>query len=422
MQQRADGVTDGGGEWVRLTFTDLAGTLRCLEVPGESLAEVARAGVLVDGSVLEGRNRMIETDMVLLPDLSTSVRLAPGVLQVTCWVADVGGGASPLDPRAALQSIMTDTTECLGPIGFRVELEWYLLDDRGDPVDGLGYYAVPSGAGGALLRGVARELAALGLAVTAAHHEAGPGQYEVDFEAASPLACADGVMLARSVISDLADRSGLLASFMARPLDGAPGSGLHIHVLVPTASPLIGQVIAGLLAHAAALSALAAPTVNSYRRLHRAAEAPGAAIWAHTNRAALVRRGATANGWTSIEYRGADASANPYLVLGGLLAAADDGVRRELAPPAPLEEFLEGVGAGQDELAPCMLPRGLDGAVAAFLADEELGEYFDDRLRARLAEDLMAEVEALQGLVTSQERARYLAAGAEWRPDRPRSS
>jgi glutamine synthetase len=163
--------------------------------------------------------------------------------------------------------------------------------------------------------------------------------------------------------------------------------------------------VAGILTHARALAALASPTVNSYKRLHAGPEAPGAAVWAHLNRAALVRIGDGG----AIEYRGADASANPYLLVAGLLAAEADGLANGLDPGPPLEEAVDTFDpAGSERVRYQPLPRSLDEALDAVLADDAFADAFDHRLLANLVDGRRGEAEAYRATVTSWELDRYL--------------
>ncbi len=398
--------------WVKLVFTDLSGTARAVQIPEAAFERAMSEGVRVDGSALEGRNRMIETDLVLKPDPTTLLPSGDHAGRVICDLFDDDGRPWPLDPRHVLRQ-MVATTEVVSVDWMgAAELEWYLLHPDLSPVDGDGYFSYTRGEGERLLERTALKLGALGLSVTAAHHEAGPGQYEVNLKAATPMLLADSLITARTVVADMAHEEGLIATFMARPLNDLPGSGMHVHQIFAGSSPSevehVERVVAGVLDHAGALCAFSAPTINSYRRLHRGAEAPSHATWAHSSRSALVRLSLTDGDHVSVEYRGSDSSANPYLVLAALLAAGETGVADEAKLPAPLEESVEGVGLAQVETAPTQLPRSLEQATIQLLGDDRLIDCFDDRLIARYSEDLMAEVEASQGYVSDWEQRRYL--------------
>lgn len=402
----------GDFAWVRLIFTDLAGATRAVQIPGDAFEKALRDGVRVDGSALEGRNRLIETDLVLRPDPTTLCASSARVARVVCDIFDYEGNPWPLDPRQTLRQMVESTSVALSGWTGAAELEWYLVRSDLMPVDSEGYFSYARGQGEQLLERTAAELQGLNVSLTGAHHEAGPGQYEVNVAASTPMALADTLMNARTVIADMAHAEGLIATFMARPLNDLPGSGMHIHQVLRNANDddmeRIERIVAGILHHGPALCAFSAPTINSYRRLHRGAEAPSYATWAHSSRAALVRVSPTDGDAISVEYRGSDSSANPYLVIAALLAAAEIGLADELKLPAPLEESVEGVGLAQVETAPTQLPRSLEQAITQLLGDEELIDCFDDRLIGRYAEDLMAEVEASQGYVSEWERQRYL--------------
>jgi glutamine synthetase len=202
---------------------------------------------------------------------------------------------------------------------------------------------------------------------------------------------------------------------MPRPFATEPGSGLHLHQRLARLVDAAGNLgvdgrgfVAGQLTHGRGLCALAAPTVNSYKRLHAGPEAPGAVVWAHNNRAALLRVSAYRGPDASIEYRGADPSANPYLLFTGLLAAGLDGMDRGLDLPSPAEESARGYDPAASELLLEPLPRNLDDALDALVADDVLVDSFDDQLLARLIDGRRAEAETYRGLVTNWERERYL--------------
>jgi len=405
--------TPDGPRWVRLTFVDVLGTSNSVQLPARHFDEAVAQGELFDGSSIQGRGRALEADMLLRPDPSTLFRRGD-IARVACTVCTPDGMPWPADPRTALVGLLDGSgpvAELAGAWTSAAELELYLLDGR-EPLDRDGYFDDREGLGMRLTRQAADELVSAGVDILSCHHEAGPSQYEIDLAPLAPLALADALVLAKQVVREVAADAGVLATFMPRPLAGEAGSGLHLlqHVdgLVERGNRLSDDgraFVAGILTHARALAAVASPTVNSYKRLHAGPEAPGAAVWAHLNRAALVRIGDGG----AIEYRGADPSANPYLLVAGLLAAEADGLANALDPGPPLEEAVDSFEpAGTERVRYDPLPRSLDEALDAVLADDVFADTFDHRLLTHLVDGRRAEAEAYRAHVSPWELDRYL--------------
>jgi glutamine synthetase len=404
-------------DWVRLAFVDLFGVGHVLHLPAPRFADVVDDGVPFDGSALEGQARNVEADMLLVPDPSTLTRWRGRVGQVVCSARNTDGGKWTGDPRIALREVVARLDDLGSAYAAGAELEFFLLDSESTPIDQGGYYAEDDGVGIGVARAAAARLMETGVGIDGCHHEAGPGQFEIDLAPLPPLGLADALVLAKQLVREEAAAEGLVATFMPRPIDRQPGSGLHVHQYAGTGLLDGGKLtddgrafVAGQLRHASALSALAAPTINSYKRLHSGPEAPSTAVWAHHNRAALIRVG------SSIEYRGADPSANPYLLLAALLAAGADGIEAGLELPPSSEE--DAVGA-YDPMAASMrfepLPRDLDGALDALQADEVLLDAFDSQLISRLIDGRRAESVAYRGRVTEWELDNYLEQPGDWR-------
>jgi len=239
-------------------------------------------------------------------------------------------------------------------------------------------------------------LESAGMMVLQTDHEDAHGQYEINFEHAPALASADNVTLFKLAAHTLAERAGAVFSMMPKPFANQPGSGLHFHVSLwegercvfananggAGVSALAGHFIAGVLAHSAALTALAAPTVNSYKRLV-VGESLSGTTWAPAyvahgpnNRTALVR---TLDG--RFEWRLPDASANPYLALAGLIAAGLDGIERALDPGPPCTEDLFALDLAQIRArGVALLPQSLLEAVDALRADSVLRDALGSSL------------------------------------------
>jgi glutamine synthetase len=419
-----------GALWVRLGFVDVFGTSNSVQLPVQRFAEAVAHGEPFDGSALQGRSRALEADMRLRPDPTTLHRVG-SVAQVACTVLTPDGMPWPADPRTALVGLVSPAgplAELAAAWTASTELEFYLLErdefehDHRDPrpVDRAGYFDDAEGIGIVVVRAVAERLAEYGIGIVSCHHEAGPGQYELDLAQLDPVGLADALVLAKQTVRELAAEEGIAATFMARPFNDLPGSGLHLHQQVAGLVDVGGSrltedgaaFVAGQLAHARALAALASPTVNSYKRLHSGAEAPGAAVWAHVNRAALIRVGSevgTGGGGPGIEFRGADPSANPYLLVAGLLVAAADGMSSGLRLGPPVEEAAGTFDpADTSEVRYEPLPRSLDEALDALLADDAFADAFDARLLNHLVDGRRAEAEAYRSYVTRWELSRYL--------------
>jgi glutamine synthetase len=411
----AAGTTRSHLHWMQLTFVDVFGTYCSVAVPGSKIDAAFSGGIVFDGSALEGRVRLLESDMRLLGDPDTLVETAPGRARAVGTVCTPDGAPWPGDPRNALKMVLDAQAELAGHYRATAELEFYLLDDQREPVDRAGYFDDVDGLGIRVARQAAGQLIAHGIDVESCHHEAGPGQYEIDLALLPPLELADALVIAKHTVRRIAREAGLRATFMARPLSGRAGSGLHVHqraggLLLDGSGRLTGagrSFVAGQLAHARGLCALASPTINSYRRLHAGPEAPAAAVWGHANRAALIRVSEDLGADASIEFRGADPGANPYLLLAGLLAAGAAGLEAELTLDAPLDEFTGGIEPAQAHRFD-RLPRNLDEALDALSTDDVLLDAFDNVLVTILETGRRAELEDFRAEVTPWEIDRYL--------------
>ena len=201
-------------------------------------------------------------------------------------------------------------------------------------------------------------LDAMGLEVEVGHHEVALGQHEIDFRFGDALTTADNVLTLKYTVKAIAAQHGLVASFMPKPVFGINGSGMHCHQSMfdkktgenlffdandeAHLSKTAYSFIAGQLAHARALAAVVAPTVNSYKRLVPGYEAPVYIGWAQQNRSALIRIPRYTEGRDKAvraELRFPDPSANPYLAFTVMLAAALDGIEKDSSPPKPLNNI-----------------------------------------------------------------------------------
>ncbi len=401
--------------WVQLTFVDVFGTYCSVAVPASKLELATTEGIVFDGSALEGRARFLESDMRLLGDPDTLVETTRGRARMMGNVLTPDGEPWLGDPRTALLNIMDAQPELAEAYTGGAELEFYLLDEQLEPVDRGGYFDDVEGLGIRIVRDAGAQLMSYGIGVEACHHETGPGQYEIDLAPLAPLALADAIVIAKRTVRRVAAEAGLRATFMARPLSMQPGSGLHIHQragdLLVEADGLLspdGQSFtAGQLSHASGLSAITAPNINSYRRIHGGPEAPSAAIWGHANRGALIRVSRTLGADASIEYRGADPSANPYLLLAALLATGAAGISAQLELEPPSDEVAGGYDTA-DAVRYAPLPRNLDEALDGLLADDVLVDAFDPVLISILETGRRAELESFRALVTAWETEHYV--------------
>ncbi len=384
-------------EFIRLQFTDILGTLKNVAITASQLEKVLENGCIFDGSSIEGFARIEESDMYLCPVLDTFAifpwRPQQGkVARLICDVFLPDGTPFEGDPRYILQKVVREAKE-MGYI-FEVgpEMEFFLFhtDDYGLPTTVIhekgGYFDLgPIDLGENARRDMVLALEEMGFDIEASHHEVAPAQHEIDFKYADALQTADNIMTFKLVIKSIAIRLGLHASFMPKPLNGVPGSGMHVNMSLHN---LAGENIfsdpsdknglskeayyfmAGLLKHAKGMMAVTNPLVNSYKRLVPRYEAPVHIAWSCKNRSPLIRVPAVRGTGMRLELRSPDPSGNPYLALAVCLAAGLQGIREKEMPPESAEGNIfemtdeERVAAGIEQL-----PLNLYDAVKAMNAD-----------------------------------------------------
>jgi glutamine synthetase len=432
---QADGIS-----FVSLQFTDLFGTVKSVTIPVGRLVAALDQGINFDGSSIEGFARIAESDMVLRPDLDTYAVLPwtaahERSARLICDVYDTQGRPFAGDPRRVLKQALAQAHERGFGYNTGPEVEFYLFKMDGQPQvspvpqDVGGYFDFsPPDLAAQVRNRIALALQDMGIEVEATHHECGPGQHEVDFRYADALASADAVVTLRYTIKGVAQDNGLYATFMPKPLLGIAGSGMHTHQSLCTAdgrnafydpqdpyrlSRLAYNFIAGQMAHARALAAVVAPTVNSYKRLVPGYEAPVYICWGQINRSALIRIPGYLPGLgensARCELRCPDPSANPYLAFAAMLAAGLDGIRRDLVPPRPVEENVyefDSLKLQSREIA--ALPGTLEEALQELQKDEVIAEVFGEHTFRRYLEAKRLEWDEYRIQVSSWELNRYL--------------
>jgi glutamine synthetase len=353
-------------KFMSLQFSDVTGAVKSVDMPVNGLEAALADGVWFDGSSVEGFARIQESDMHL--------RLDPGSYAVLTWTnpelrrarvfCDIytpSGEPFEGDPRGTLRRILSALEKRGWSFNVGPEPEFFLFrgtDGNGvhpTPHDNGSYFDFSSDDEAAHVRASLMEaLNAMGLEVEVGHHEVARGQHEIDFRFADALRAADNILTLKYAVKAIANQHGLTASFMPKPVYGINGSGMHCHqsvfdsngtnLFVDAAdelhlSKLAYGFIAGQLAHARALAAVVAPTVNSYKRLVPGYEAPVYIGWAQQNRSALIRIPRYTEGRDKAvraELRFPDPSSNPYLAFTVMLAAALDGIDNKMTPPKAL--------------------------------------------------------------------------------------
>ena len=295
------------------------------------------------------------------------------------------------------------------------------------PVDHAGYFDLtPHGVSQDFRRDAITMLERMGISVEFSHHEVAPGQQEIDLRYADALSTADNILTTRHVIKEVALSQGVYATFMPKPFSDQPGSGMHTHLSLFEGdqnafydgndplhlSKVARHFIAGLLKHAAEITAVTNQWVNSYKRLVSGGEAPPYVCWGSNNRSALVRvpmYKPKKSGSTRIEVRSPDSATNPYLCFAVLLAAGMKGIEEGYELPPGAEDDVWTLTDGERRAMgmtplPGSLAEAIDVMQRSELVAETLGEQvFDFFLRNK-----RAEWTAYRSEVTPFELGRYL--------------
>ncbi len=432
-------VRENNINFVRLQFTDIFGLPKNVEIPAGRLQSVLEKGIAFDGSSIEGFMRISESDMYLRPDLNT-LAIYPWTMEsgngrtarLICDVLLPDGQPFPGDPRYVLKRAVAEAEKLGYTMYAGAEAEFFLfrrtpegkasleLHDHG------GYFDLtPVDRGEEARADIVVALEQMGFEVEAAHHEVAPSQHEIDFRYADVLRTADNIVTFRFVVKTIALRHGLHATFMPKPIAGINGSGMHTHISLwhgnqnlfydpkdPYGlSEIARQFLAGIIEHIGAITALANPLVNSYKRLVPGYEAPVNISWARMNRSALIRVPASNTPETStrIELRSPDPSCNPYLAYAAILVSGLDGIKRKLKAPDPVEENIYELTREQrQERGIGSLPGSLDEALAALAHDTVIAAALGEHIVEKYLEAKEKELREYRLAVTPWEVQRYL--------------
>lgn len=410
-------VDERGIRFIRLWFTDVQGFLKSVSISPAELEVAFDEGMTFDGSAIDGYARIQEADMLAVPDPSTFAvvpwRSEEQVARMFCDIYTPDGEPFSGDPRTVLKRNLDRASELGYTFYAAPELEFFYFEDSGpEPkvLDRGGYFDLtPLDAAQEYRRRTINALEQLGIPIEHSHHEVAPSQHEIIARYTDALTMADNIMTARLTVKEVALQGGIYATFMPKPLEAHDGSGMHLHLSLfegdvnafhePGTQGGLSKVaeafIAGLLRHAAELTAVTNQWVNSYKRLVAGYDAPIYISWARNNQSSLVRVPSVKKGKPSsvrVEYRAPDAACNPYLALSVILAAGMAGITKgyELPPEVPADvgrlTAAERAAAGVQRL-PETLSEALEVMERSDLVAEALGEHvFDWFLRNKRAE------------------------------------
>jgi glutamine synthetase len=420
-------VKERGVKFIRLWFIDVLGLLKSFSIPVSELESALEEGVGLDGSSLEGASRLREHDVIAHPDPRTFQVLPwrPDSIagRMFCEVCKPDGEPFGADSRTALRRVLEQAAQLGYSMQVGCEVEFFLFAalaaNGAKPQaldDGAYFDLTPLDVGSDFRRCTIDYLEQMGIPVKASHHEVAPSQHEIQLAHTDALSMADALTTFRVAVKEAAHELGAYATFMPKPLEQHPGSGMHLHISLfegdrnafydpdpqTPLSPAGRAFLAGVLAHARELTALTNQWINSYRRLATGFEAPQTVTWTRRGAAALVRvpsrRPGRADG-ARFELRSPDPSCNAYLTLGLVLAAGLRGIERGYELQA---ESLD--DAGEGTLLPLDLREATDLFEASELARETLGDRLCDVFVANKRRELADE----RRTVTEFDRSRYL--------------
>jgi len=410
-------VEERGIRFIRLWFTDVLGFLKSVAISPAELEVAFDEGMTFDGSSIDGYARIQEADMLAKPDPTTFAvlpwRTEQQVARMFCDIYTPDGESFDGDPRTVLKRNLERASEMGYTFFAAPELEFFYFEDSGPSpkvLDHGGYFDLtPLDVAQEYRRKTINALEQLGIPIEHSHHEVAPSQHEIIARYTDALTMADNIMTSRLTVKEVALQSGIYATFMPKPLEAHDGSGMHLHLSLfegevnafhePGTQGELSKVakafIAGLLHHAAEMTAVTNQWVNSYKRLVGGFDAPVYMSWARNNQSALVRvpsvkRGKPAS--VRVEYRAADAACNPYLALSVILAAGLAGIKNgyEL-PPEISADVHRMTSAERAAVGAKRLPDNMAGALdimeASDLVADALGEHvFNWFLRNKRAE------------------------------------
>ena len=399
-------------KFIRLQFTDLSGQLKNVAITMDQLPKALDNEMMFDGSSIEGFVRIEESDMYLWPDLDSFAIFpfrpqAGGIARLMCDVYTPEGEPFEGCPRSQLKKMIKLAEKDGYSMNCGPEAEFFMfhIDENGAPTllthDQGGYFDLaPTDLGENARRDMVIALQQMGLEIEASHHEVAPGQHEIDFKYGDALRTADDLSTFRFVVRTVAQRHGLHATFMPKPIAMINGSGMHTHLSLfkdgknifhdPNMPDEISlemlYFIGGLLKHARGFTAVTNPLVNSYKRLVPGYEAPVYIAWSHRNRSPLVRVPARRGIGTRVELRSPDPSCNPYLAFAVMLRAGLDGIHNKITPSDPVNlNIYTMTDEVKAEHKIESLPGTLYEAITALDNDpviqEALGQHIYDRFR-----------------------------------------
>jgi len=423
--------------FVRLWFTDVLGTMKSFAVSPSEIEDAFQDGMGFDGSCVAGFSPTEESDMLAFPD-PTTFQVLPwrpskdAVARMFCDVRTPDGSAFEGDPRSVLRRMVDKAADAGYTFNVGPELEYYYFKSAQEPevLDSGGYFDLTGlDYASDLRRDTVLALEKMGIPIEYSHHENGPSQHEIDLRYTDALSMADAVMTYKLVVKEIGRVHGVFASFMPKPLSGAPGNAMHVHQSLAdrdgnnlfydpndplgyNLSETAKHFIAGLLKYAPEFCLITNQHVNSYKRLIGIREAPASLSWSRKNRSALVRvpgyRPHRADA-CRVELRSPDPAANPYLSFAVMLAAGLAGIEEDLALVEPLEETGAFDRKQQEAGKRSTLPSSLGEAIDLFESSNLMKQTLGEHIHSYLVDAKRAEwIEYLQQ-VSRWELDKYLA-------------
>ncbi len=418
-------------KFLRLSFTDIMGNNKNVEVPTSQFGKALDGQIMFDGSSIEGFVRIEESDMILKPDFNT-FRIYPWTsphgkaARIICNVARPDGTPFEGCPRQTLIKQLEKAAKLGTQLNAGPEAEFFLFErgENGEMTtitnDEAGYFdSAPLDNAEAARCQITNALHAMGLEVEAAHHEVAPGQHEIDFRYGDALQTSDNLTTFKYVVRRVARDYNLHATFMPKPIFGINGSGMHIHLSLFNEDGSINlfydentesqlsemglHFIGGVMEHARAICAVTNPIVNSFKRLVPGYEAPTHVAWSMRNRSPMIRIPDRRGVGTRMELRMPDPSCNPYLAMSAILGAGLDGITNKIEPPAPVNKNIYTMSArerARNKIG--VLPGNLSEAITALEKDEVV----KDALGPHIANHFIA--------AKKQEWSEYIAQVHDW--------